>query len=219
MIYCNNLSYAYQNDEYILKNLSFNIPQGTFCFLTGASGAGKSTLLNLLSMKTIPTSGKIDLFGKNINNLERYKKVIMRRRFGLIFQDFKLFNHLTVEENVALPLKVLGIDKKTVKKNVKELLEWVGLKEYMKIHPPILSGGEKQRVAIARAVINRPDIIIADEPTGNLDPELSLKSMYLFEQLNKDGTTVILATHDYNLIDNSKHAVMKLENKKISFTR
>lgn len=219
MIYCNNISYAYQDDEYILKNISFNIPQGTFCFLTGNSGAGKSTLLNLLSMKTNPINGRIELFGKDTGKLDRSRRVFMRRRFGMIFQDFKLFEHLTVEENVALPLKVLGVDRKTIKRNVKELISWVGLKEYLKAHPSVLSGGQKQRIAIARAVINRPDIILADEPTGNLDPELSLKSMYLFEQLNKDGTTVILATHDYHLIENSKHSVMKLDNKKISFER
>ncbi len=218
MLSCQNLSYSYQDEEYILKDVSLNIPQGQFCFLTGASGAGKSTLLKLLSMECNPTGGHVSLFGTNTNNLLREEKTLVRRKLGRVFQDFQLFNHLTIEENVALPLKVLGVDKKTIRKNVRELLHWIGLKYHRDSYPPVLSGGEKQRVAIARAIINKPDIIFADEPTGNLDPELSVKLMYLFEELNKDGTTVIFATHDHHLVENSDHSVMRLEDGRVSFS-
>ncbi|MDB5561333.1 MAG: FtsE [Hyphomicrobiales bacterium] len=185
----------------ILKDLNFHIEPGSFHFLTGPSGSGKTSLLKLLLLSLKPTRGRVKMFGKDVTDLNQDSLLQMRRHIGIVFQEFRLLDHLTTFENVALPLRVLGQPESAYRDNVVELLEWVGLGERMGAHPALLSGGEKQRAAIARAVIGRPDILLADEPTGNVDPELSLRLVTLFAELNRLGTTIILATHELPLLD------------------
>jgi cell division transport system ATP-binding protein len=196
-----NVGLRYGHGPEILRDLSFRIEPGSFHFLTGPSGSGKTSLLRLLLLSLKPTSGSLRMFGRDVSNLDQDALLDMRRHIGIVFQEFRLLDHLTTFENVALPLRVLGQPESAYRENVRELLEWVGLGERMEALPPLLSGGEKQRAAIARAVIGRPDVLLADEPTGNVDPELSLRLVRLFEELNKLGTTIILATHELPLLD------------------
>jgi cell division transport system ATP-binding protein len=191
----------YGNGPEILRDLTFNIEPGSFHFLTGPSGSGKTSLLRLLLLSLKPSRGRLTMFGRNVSALDQDSLLEMRRHIGIVFQEFRLLDHLTTFENVALPLRVLGQPESMYRDNVTELLEWVGLGNRMDAHPALLSGGEKQRAAIARAVIGRPDILLADEPTGNVDPELSLRLVRLFAELNKLGTTIILATHELPLLD------------------
>ncbi|MCC7260456.1 MAG: ATP-binding cassette domain-containing protein [Alphaproteobacteria bacterium] len=191
----------YEAGKSILHDVSFYLAAGSFHFLTGPSGAGKSSVLRLISLAHAPSSGKVRLFGKDMSRVARDDIPMLRRRIGMVYQDFRLLDHLTVADNVALPLKIAGAPKKHIRENVEEMLEWLGIGEFINAKPQTLSGGQKQRVAIARAVINKPDILLADEPTGSLDPELSLQFMYLFEALNKSrGTTIVIATHDDYLV-------------------
>jgi len=196
-----NVGLRYGHGPEILRDLSFSIEPGSFHFLTGPSGSGKTSLLRLLLLSLKPTRGTVRLFGRDVGNLDQDALLDMRRHIGIVFQEFRLLDHLTTFENVALPLRVRGEPESQYRSNVTELLEWVGLGERMDALPPLLSGGEKQRAAIARAVIGRPDILLADEPTGNVDPELSLRLVRLFAELNKLGTTIILATHELPLLD------------------
>lgn len=200
MIRCKNISLEYVPGKPVLRNLSMHLEPGSFTFITGASGAGKSSLLSILALSLKPTQGTVRLFGEDMTTLTREELPEVRRKIGTVFQDYNLLNHITVAENVGLPLKILGEDAGQVEAKVQELLEWIGLEGYGDARPNLLSGGQKQRVAIARAVINRPLIILADEPTGNLDHELSMRLMYLFRSLNKIGTTILFATHDDSLI-------------------
>ncbi len=211
MITCYNLSLEYTPGHKVLRDISLKIPQGSFHFLTGPSGAGKSTLLNILSLAMQPTQGRLALFGKDVTYLGREELPELRRKIGTVFQDYKLLNHLTVAENIGLPLKVIGEPQHEINDKVDELLEWIGMRQYHRVKPATLSGGEKQRVAIARAVINNPPLLIADEPSGNLDPRLAKRFMYLFESLNKMGTTIIFATHDTELIKGFNHPVLDLK--------
>ncbi|MEO8757043.1 MAG: cell division ATP-binding protein FtsE [Devosia sp.] len=201
MIEFTNVGLRYGHGPEILKDLSFRIEPGSFHFLTGPSGSGKTSLLRLLLLSLKPTSGTLKMFGRDVADLDQDSLLDMRRHIGIVFQEFRLLEHLTTFENVALPLRVLGQPESEYRSNVTELLEWVGLGERMDALPALLSGGEKQRAAIARAVIGRPDILLADEPTGNVDPELSLRLVRLFAELNKLGTTIILATHELPLLD------------------
>ena len=201
MIEFTNVGLRYGNGPEILRDLTFSIEPGSFHFLTGPSGSGKTSLLRLLLLSLRPSSGRLTMFGRNVSALDQESLLEMRRHIGIVFQEFRLLDHLTTFENVALPLRVLGQPESMYRDNVTELLEWVGLGNRMDAHPPLLSGGEKQRAAIARAVIGRPDILLADEPTGNVDPELSLRLVRLFAELNKLGTTIILATHELPLLD------------------
>jgi cell division transport system ATP-binding protein len=197
-----NVGLRYGHGPEILHDLNFHIEPGSFHFLTGPSGSGKTSLLRLLLLSLKPTRGQVTMFGRDVIELDQDGLLEMRRHIGIVFQEFRLLDHLTTFENVALPLRVLGQPESQYRSNVTELLEWVGLGERMDAYPPLLSGGEKQRAAIARAVIGRPDILLADEPTGNVDPELSLRLVRLFAELNKLGTTIILATHELPLLDN-----------------
>jgi cell division transport system ATP-binding protein len=197
-----NVGLRYGQGPEILRDLDFRIEPGSFHFLTGPSGAGKTSLLKLLLLSLKPTRGKVMLFGKDTTQLDQDGLLQMRRHIGIVFQEFRLLDHLTTYENVALPLRVLGEQESSYRANVIELLEWVGLGERLNALPALLSGGEKQRAAIARAVIGRPDILLADEPTGNVDPDLSLRLIRLFAELNRMGTTIILATHELPLLDN-----------------
>lgn len=202
----------YDQGPEILHNVTFDLPQGGFQFLTGASGAGKSSLMRLIYLAKRCSSGTISLFGRNTALLGREELPDMRRRIGVIFQDFRLLNHLTVFENIALPLRVAGQPRKSYSEDVMELINWVGLGEHTHSYPPTLSGGEQQRAAIARAVVAKPDLIIADEPTGNVDPAMAHRLLRLFVELNKLGAAVLIATHDHSLIRAMDAPVMELKN-------
>jgi cell division transport system ATP-binding protein len=185
-----------------LRDLSFRIEAHSFQFLTGPSGAGKTSLLRLLFLSLRPTRGLITLFGNDIATVDKDGLATLRRRIGVVFQDFRLLDHLSTYENVALPFRVLGRREEDFREEVIELLQWVGLGgDRMWALPPVLSGGEKQRAAIARAVIARPQLLLADEPTGNVDPNLARRLLRLFVELNKSGTSVVIATHDIALMD------------------
>ena len=193
-----------------LKDLSFQIAQGEFVFITGPSGAGKTTLMKVILRMEETTEGEIIIQGKNIRRLKRSSIPYLRRNIGVVFQDFKLIPYKTVFDNVAIALEILGIPYRELKKRVNQVLEQVELEKYANSYPPMLSGGEQQRVAIARAIVNDPPIIIADEPTGNLDPDLSLEIMKMFYEFNKKGTTVIIATHDRFLLEHFPVRVLLL---------
>jgi cell division transport system ATP-binding protein len=196
-----NVGLRYGLGPEILRDLSFRITPHSFQFLSGPSGAGKTSLLRLLFLAMRPTRGLITLFDHDTATLSKDSLAVLRRRIGIVFQDFRLLDHLTTFDNVALPLKVLGRKEETYYDEVTELLGWVGLGDRMWSLPPVLSGGEKQRAAIARAVIARPQILLADEPTGNVDPGLAQRLLRLFIELNKSGTSVVIATHDIALMD------------------
>lgn len=215
MITFSHVAFAYDADRPVLEDVSMELKRGSFHFLTGPSGAGKTSLLSLLSLQLKPTRGIVHMFGHNITRMPRHSLPLLRRKVGLVSQDFRLLNHLTVAENIGLPLKIAGESAAKTKAKVHELLEWIGLKEYGAARPETLSGGQQQRVAIARAVISRPDLLLADEPTGNLDPELSRRFIYLFEALNRLGTTVLIATHDAYLISLFDYPVLRLKDGRV----
>ena len=201
MIHFENVGLRYGMGPEVLRDLTFDIPKKSFQFLTGPSGAGKTTLMRLLFMSLHPTRGLIRMFDRDISSIGRDELPLLRRRIGIVFQDFRLLDHMTTYENVALPLRVRGKDESTYRSDVIELLKWVGLGERINVLPPVLSGGEKQRVAIARALIDQPDILLADEPTGNVDPPMAQRLLNLFIELNRLGTAVVIATHDLTLMD------------------
>src|SRR3954469_7418874 len=197
----------------VLRDLDFRLGQGGFYFLPGPSGAGKTSLLKLLYLAQRPTRGRIRLFGDELTEASREALPQYRRRIGVVFQDFRLIRHLSAFDNVALPLRVAGAGDEKVEGPVREMLAWVGLADRASARPPTLSGGEQQRVAIARAVINRPDLLVADEPTGNVDSDMAQRLLHLFTSLNRLGTTVIVATHDVGLISATPGAqLIRLEN-------
>ena len=201
MVRFENVGLRYGLGPEVLRDLSFRIDPHSFQFLTGPSGAGKTSLLRLLFLSMRPTRGLITQVGHDVATLSRDSVATLRRRIGIVFQDFRLLDHMTTYENVALPLRVMGRPEETYRDEVVELLNWVGLGERMWALPPVLSGGEKQRAAIARAVIARPQLLLADEPTGNVDPTLAQRLLRLFIELNKSGTSVVIATHDIALMD------------------
>jgi cell division transport system ATP-binding protein len=196
-----NVGLRYGFGAEVLRDLSFHIDSNSFQFLTGPSGAGKTSLLRLLFLSLKPTRGLISMFNQDTAALTKDKRATLRRRIGIVFQDFRLLDHLTTYENVALPFRVLGQEEDSYRSEVIELLQWVGLGERMDALPPVLSGGEKQRAAIARAVIARPQLLLADEPTGNVDPNLGQRLLRLFIELYRSGTSVVIATHDIALMD------------------
>lgn len=211
MIDFSDVGLRYGNGPEILSDLNFSIEPGSFHFLTGPSGSGKTSLLRLLLLSLKPSRGKVTMFNEDVGKLDQDSLLQMRRHIGIVFQEFRLLDHLTTFENVALPLRVLGQPESEYRPNVIELLEWVGLGERMHALPTVLSGGEKQRAAIARAVIARPKILLADEPTGNVDPELSSRLVHLFAELNRTlGMTIILATHELPLLDRFSYPRMVL---------
>jgi cell division transport system ATP-binding protein len=211
LIEFSDVGLRYGNGPEILRDLSFSILPGSFHFLTGPSGAGKTSLLRLLLLSLKPSRGRVTMFGEDVSNLDQDRLLQMRRHIGIVFQEFRLLDHLTTFENVALPLRVLGQPEAEYRPNVTELLEWVGLGERMNALPSLLSGGEKQRAAIARAVIARPKVLLADEPTGNVDPDLSSRLVHLFAELNRTlGMTIILATHELPLLDQFSYPRMLL---------
>jgi len=196
-----NVGLRYGMGPEVLRDVSFDVPANSFTFLTGPSGSGKTTLLKLLFLSLKPTRGLITMFEQDVVTLSKRELAEARRRIGIVFQDFRLLDHLTTYENIALPLRVQGQDETRYRAEVVELLHWVGLGERMHVLPPVLSGGEKQRAAIARALIVRPELLLADEPTGNVDPALARRLLRLFVELNRSGTSVIIATHDEALME------------------
>ena len=190
----------------VVRDLTFSVDAQSFQFLTGPSGAGKTTLLRLMLLSLKPTRGIIKMFGRDASTLDKDSITALRRRVGVVFQDFRLLDHLTTYENVALPLRVMGRGEASYRAEVVELLRWVGLGDRMNALPPVLSGGEKQRAAIARALIVRPELLLADEPTGNVDPTLARRLLRLFVELHKSGTAVVIATHDIGLMDQFQDA-------------
>ncbi|MEP3431615.1 MAG: cell division ATP-binding protein FtsE [Roseibium sp.] len=216
MIRFENVGLRYGMGPEILQDLSFQIERQSFQFLTGPSGAGKTSLIRLLFMSLRPTRGLIKVFNRDLSVIDKQELPKLRRKIGVVFQDFRLLDHLTTYENVALPLRVIGKDEADYKSDVIDLLKWVGLGDRMHVHPPVLSGGEKQRAAIARALITRPDVLLADEPTGNVDPPLARRLLRLFIELNKLGTSVIIATHDIALLEQVDARRMVLDDGRLT---
>ncbi|MBQ3695393.1 MAG: cell division ATP-binding protein FtsE [Alphaproteobacteria bacterium] len=198
----NGVSLRYNKGPEILKDINFSLSPGSFHFMTGESGAGKTSLLSLLYLHLEPTKGRVRLLGQAMDTMSRSTRAQIRRQIGVVFQDYHLLNHLNAFDNVALPLRLAGEKESEIKKHVTELLAWVGLEKQMKSYPEELSGGEQQRIAIARAVIHKPTLLLADEPTGNVDDAMAKRLMYLFLELNKLGTTVVVATHNVGLVKN-----------------
>ena len=208
----NSVGLRYGTGAEVLRDLDFRLGSGGFYFLTGPSGAGKTSLLKLLYLAQRPTRGRISLFGEELSDAPRDALPRFRRRIGVVFQDFRLIRHLSAFDNVALPLRIAGKSDEEVEGPVREMLAWVGLADRSSARPPTLSGGEQQRVAIARAVINRPELLVADEPTGNVDAEMAARLLHLFTALNRLGTTVVVATHDVGLIGSTPGAqIVRLE--------
>ncbi len=214
MIQVYNVSMSYKKDIEVLHDINFHVKKGEFVFLVGTSGAGKTTILRLLYRELIPTSGQIILAGKNLSQISRSQIPYLRRRMGVIFQDFKLLPNKTVQENIALAMKVTGAKRNNIRQQVDQLLHQMSLVHRKDALPEDISGGEQQRVAIARAMANDPVVLLADEPTGNLDPKLSLEIMHLFESFNFRGTTVMVATHDLSLVQQLGKRVIRIEDGK-----
>ena len=206
-----NVGLRYGIGPEVLQDISFSLSPGSFHFLVGESGAGKSSLLKLMYLALTPTRGLINLFDHDIATTPRRQMPELRRRVGVVFQEFRLMNHLSTFDNVALPLRIAGIRESDVQKHVNELLAWVGLHDHMDARPPTLSGGQQQRVSIARAVIAHPKLLLADEPTGNVDDTMAYRLMHLFEELNRLGTTIVIATHNQHLVERLGHPCMKLD--------
>jgi cell division transport system ATP-binding protein len=214
-----NVGMRYGPGPEVLRDVSFELAAGSFHFLAGPSGAGKTSLLKLLYLAQRPSRGLITMFGQDVSTASRAALPMLRRRIVVVFQDFRLLDHLTALDNVALPLRIAGADEKRTRDHVAELLTWVGLGDRLEARPATLSGGEKQRVAIARAVIARPSLLLADEPTGNVDADMAQRLMYLFVELNKLGTAVVLATHDTQLLQQFRFPVMRLRGGQLAIER
>jgi cell division transport system ATP-binding protein len=214
-----NVGMRYGLGPEVLHDISFRLPTGSFHFLTGPSGAGKSSLLRLMYLAHRPSRGLISLFGNDIATTPRTALPEIRRRIGVVFQDFRLIDTMTAKENVALPLRIAGANEEQIEDHVPELLRWVGLEDQIDARPPTLSGGQKQRVAIARAVIARPALLVADEPTGNVDAEIAMRLMRLLEELNKIGTTVVVATHSEEITSRFNHGQLRLEGGELTVVR
>jgi len=220
MVRFENVGMRYGMGPEVLRDISFELRPGSINFLTGPSGAGKSSLLKLIYMANRPSRGLITMFGSDISTLSRDEMPPVRRRIGVVFQEFRLLDHLSALDNVCLPLKITGAAEEEYHDDVRELLTWVGLGNRMNAVPPTLSGGEKQRVAIARAVVAQPDVLLADEPTGNVDPAMGMKLLRLFKELNRMGTTIMIATHDMSLVQETQEAShLHIEEGQISVVR
>ena len=212
MIEFSNVSKRYENGTKALENVSLNIDRGEFVFIVGSSGAGKSTLTKLMLREEKPTSGIIHVNGFNLNKIKRRQIPKFRRTLGVVFQDFRLIPYMTAYDNVAFALRVTNVSSRDIRRRVPYVLGLVGLASKARIVPDKLSGGEQQRVALARALVNNPDLIIADEPTGNIDPELSFEIVELLHEINKMGTTIVMVTHEHELVSHFNHRVITIEN-------
>jgi cell division transport system ATP-binding protein len=212
----NDVHLSYDGSREVLTGADLVLREGDFRFLTGASGAGKTTLLKLIYMGLRPTSGRVSVFGQELATLPGDAMPPLRRRIGVVFQEFRLLDHLTAYENVALPMRVMGVKEAAYRGDVIELLSWVGLRDRMLARPPELSGGQKQRVALARALVSKPDLVLADEPTGNVDPDMGAKIMQLLVELNRLGTAVIVATHDFALVKRIPKRILRLKDGRVT---
>ena len=210
-----NVFKTYPNGVGAIYDLDLSIEKGDFVFIIGGSGSGKSTLIKMLYREEKPSRGEIIVGGVNVAKLRTSKVYKLRRKLGVVFQDYKLLPKLTVYENVAFALEVTGADNKTIRKRVIDVLDKVGLKDKVKEYPDKLSGGEQQRVAIARAIVNNPKILICDEPTGNLDPTISMEIMDILNNVNKDGTTILMVTHDISIVEKFKKRVIVLKDGRL----
>lgn len=210
MIQFRNVTKKYKNGKYALNNINLDIDQGEFVFVVGASGAGKSTLMKLLYHEEVPTSGFVTIYGKDIGQLKNDEVPILRRQMGIVFQDYKLLQNKTVYDNVAYVIRTLGISTKEIRSRVTSALSVVGLSDKLTAYPGELSGGEQQRVGIARALVSGPRLLIADEPTGNLDPTNSMEIMQILDQINQRGITVIVSTHDEVMVNYMRKRVITL---------
>ena len=206
-----DVALTYDGSREVLSGADMVLREGDFRFLTGPSGAGKTTLLKLIYLALKPTGGSVKIFGEDANLISADRRPQVRRRIGVVFQEFRLLDHLTAYENVALPMRVMGLKDQDYRADVMELLSWVGLGDRMTARPPVLSGGQKQRVALARALVSKPDLILADEPTGNVDPEMGAKIMQLLLELNRLGTAVIVATHDFHIVRRIPMKILRLK--------
>ncbi|HLR52074.1 MAG TPA: cell division ATP-binding protein FtsE [Candidatus Avamphibacillus sp.] len=215
MILMKDIYKKYPNGVTALNGVSLNIEEGEFVYIVGPSGAGKSTFVKLIYREEKPTKGSIVINDSNLSDLKEKEVPFLRRKIGVIFQDFKLLSRLTVYENVAYALEVIGENPKNIRTLVMDVLELVGLKNKSRFIPDELSGGEQQRVSIARAIVNRPKIVIADEPTGNLDPDTSWEIMRIFEEINSRGTTIMMATHNKEIVNTIKKRVIAIEGGRI----
>lgn len=218
MVRLEGVGLRYGHGPEILRDVNFRMERGEFAFLTGASGAGKSSLLRLLFLALRPSRGSVRMFGEDVADVKHHRLPALRRRIGVVFQEFRLLDHLTTYDNVALPLRVAGHSEKSYRADVTDLLSWVGLADQARAYPPVLSGGEKQRAAIARAVIAKPELLVADEPTGNVDPVLANRLLHLFVELNRLGTTILIATHDMALVQRARAPVYRLDNGHLVLT-
>lgn len=210
-----DVSMRYGRAPETLRDLTFSLPQGSFHFVTGPSGAGKTSLLKLIYLAAQPSKGLLHLFGQNVAQAPADIRPFLRRRIGVVFQEFRLLDHMSAFDNAAIPLRIAGAKPDSYRQDVAELLSWVGLNDRMHALPPTLAGGEKQRLAIARAVVGRPDILLADEPTGNVDHAMGLRILRLFLELNRLGTTVLIATHDQDLVARSGKPILHLEDGRL----
>ncbi|MGA8399745.1 MAG: cell division ATP-binding protein FtsE [Stellaceae bacterium] len=217
MVRLENIGKRYAPDAEILRDVSMQLDTGGFYFLTGVSGAGKTTLLKIIYLAEAPSRGVVALFDTDALFADRETHNALRRRIGIVFQDFRLVDHLSVRDNVALPLRIAGAPEREIRENVPELLSWMGLEGKLDFRPSTLSGGEQQRVAIARAIVRRPDLLIADEPTGNVDDEIAMLLVRVFERINKLGTTVLIATHDVAFARQFAHRRYHLDRGSLSF--
>ncbi|MEM1399493.1 MAG: cell division ATP-binding protein FtsE [Pseudomonadota bacterium] len=216
MIRFQRVGLRYGKGSEVLTDVSFHIEKGSFHFVTGPSGAGKTSLMQLIGLALRPSRGIIEIFGENVSRTQRHRLPALRRRMGIVFQDFRLLDHLTVRDNVSLPLRLDGRLQVDAARQVDELLRWVGLGDRISDHPARLSGGEQQRVAVARAVVHRPELLLADEPTGNLDDAVAMRLFRLFKELNRMGTTVVVATHNQGIISRMNEPVVELNNGMLS---
>lgn len=215
LIRISDVQKTYKTGTVALYDFNLSIKKGEFVFVIGASGSGKSTFIKMLYREEKPDKGSIIIGGINVAKLRNRKVYVLRRKLGVVFQDFKLLPKLTVYENVSFAMEVLGYDKKEIHKRVMEVLDLVGLKNKVRQFPDQLSGGEQQRVVIARAIVNKPKLLICDEPTGNLDPETSMEIMKVLDEINAMGTTIVMATHDRDIVDKMKKRVVLLDHGRL----
>jgi cell division transport system ATP-binding protein len=214
-----NVGLRYNSTKETLRDISLDIKRGDFIFIIGNSGAGKTSLLNLIHASLKPSRGFLNIFGQDVSSMNHKDLSNVRRRIGFVFQDFRLINELSVFDNVALPLKIIGLSNEEISFRVNAMLEWVDMINYKNHFPQNLSGGQQQKVSVARAVINNPDIILADEPTGSIDTKMTDKIISLFEELNKNGVSIIFSTHNEYIIKNTNHKILLVENSKVDFIK